>query len=198
VRLKLNNIYLGIFIGVMLSAMVVTFYMFPYEEIESEEKTTIELIPSDDINFSDWARAECGPHYYQCIYEDLENDDSNYIWLPPGSKEEYRDVLFILDDPIITLKQVTNITVKVRACSPDGAKEETEKMKLIINNYYSPAIEPTGSWTNYSYTWENNPSTDESWQAEDLVNLRAGLSGNNYNLREIKLTYLVVIVKGVI
>jgi len=116
--------------------------------------------------------------------DDVESDDdATFIYTSEEDNAVYRDT-FDLPNPELD-GVILNATVFIvcRSVSPSYQGTTWIMCRVDENDYYGSGFSPSNSYTLYSMTWVNNPSSSSAWTWDDIDALEIGVrasSGRRY------------------
>jgi hypothetical protein len=117
---------------------------------------------------------------WQCVDETTADDNTSYVERPDNS---WADDVYRLPDPASQSCAPISVTVYIR-CKREHTQGDCRAVIRIGGNIYTGTTNAlTTTWTDYSHSWNTNPSTGVAWTWSDINNLQAGvdLRGQNSN-----------------
>jgi hypothetical protein len=111
-----------------------------------------------------------GPNSF-CVDETLQNGDSDYVFsnAQAGLEDSY-----VWDAP----QEIGNINwvrIYVWCKETSGASGSVKPLLYHVNNFYGNEQSLTSSYSEYYYTWYNDPFDDNPWTWSDLSNIKIGV-----------------------
>jgi hypothetical protein len=138
---------------------------------------------------------------YKCVDETTVNDSDYVKWKGTSWKKD----TYNLPNHSSQTGTIHDVTIYAR-CARVGSvttPTTTSSAKIVIRSggvdYYGSEFKPPHSmwppisYTNYAYTWKNNPATGNTWSWTDIDNLQAGITFiGNEGTSECTQLYIVV------
>jgi hypothetical protein len=154
---------------------------FQGSSLTDSQPVTSIFRPNAQGDFTQWSLSGC-LFNYQCVDDIIPDDASTFVMSRETSGE--RDCYHI---PNHTTESGTISKVVLHArCNNAGNNQSFKDMKLFLRisntNYDSSLISVENVWENYSYTWIENPHTNNAWTWNDIDSLQIGIWGEGISI----------------
>ena len=110
---------------------------------------------------------------WQCVDETTSDEDSSYVYTTSGSS---KTDLYEMQDSSIGYGKVYSVTVWIRCKRPSGTGYAWTALRTYSTSYYGTQILLTGSYVNYSTTYNTNPNTHKAWTWTEVNSIQVGVS----------------------
>ncbi|MBA7531806.1 hypothetical protein ES705_24027 [subsurface metagenome] len=135
-----------------------------------------------DLCGIDWQVGEPCPNHWMNVDEEVPDENETYVATRYHDYFQYD--LYRLEPYTIGVYDIKNITL-VNRIRRQGSYAYSNYFRLLLKThdqifYQQHRYLPT-SWTNYSWSFDNNPATNEPWTFEELDALQAGVSTKHWS-----------------
>lgn len=118
---------------------------------------------------------------WECVDEVTPDDLTTYVY-EDNNVSYGKDLYGLPDHTVAQHGDQLNVTIYYRVknntraeCSAPGPGTAIAKIRTHDTNYTLSAKTLTDSWTDYNYTWDLNPNTNQEWTWDEIDDLEAGI-----------------------
>jgi type II secretory pathway pseudopilin PulG len=152
---------------------------------------SVVLRPNGDGAILEIASASGCASHYLCVNETSADADATYLY-EAGSN--FQTEVFTLTDTVVSSCTISSVVVTCRARHVSTSGSIRLKLYVGAAEFTSTTTSITGSYANYSYTWNTNPATGGDWTWPDIANIQAGCELKENGSGEFRLTQVYVTV----
>ena len=124
---------------------------------------------------------------WEAADDEAADADTTYIY----TDANYARDLFTLQD--IGFEGIHSVKVYTKAKENATDTELSISIRTYAINYESPEISLTPAYVDYSYTWEKNPATGESWTVDEVNVLQAGVQSHSATETRVTQVWVAVV-----
>lgn len=148
-----------------------TFYYRAWRSSTSTSSQTSVLRPSGPGTYTEWTTVYPSTISHWDAVNDADADgDSSYV---ETATQNSRDTYTVNNLP--GSGTVSRVKVYVMAKRSSSGAAFKIMVRTHGNDYFSGSFTPSTSYTYYSYTWDQNPYTNNEWTVDEVNSLEVGV-----------------------
>ena len=161
----------GLFLAELL--ILVSVLVIPPMSITASEATLI-IRPNSAGYFTKWSQYPSTLANWQCVDEDVPNNDTDYVyWTPAPSRSDS----YNLEDHTTETGNISNVRVVIYAKLNATGDDQIVMLLVIAGTAYSrpdTTFTLNTTYAQYASGWATNPATGANWTWSDIDALEAG------------------------
>jgi len=135
------------------------------------------LRPDGAGSITNLTASGCGSNY-QCVDENLSDDDATYV---ERASNSYRTDVYSLANTGVGSGTIDSVVVHCRTRKTKNNGNVQPTLYVSSTEYNGTARSLTTSYVDYSQVWSTNPNTGSAWTWTEINNLQAGVRMRGQN-----------------